>query len=432
MTSIGKEYFWGWALLVVVILPRPGAGKDVTLPIGEVEIVNNYQADFQIHLRHADAPEHRFATWRILSTDKRRKLVHDDKKLVIGGDWEMEIEFGSGVVSPRRIVASVGTHADGTWTMTGGDIHDGLQRSAARWVIPVLVIRYFPVTHGGQELDLRVTEGPSDQSSLRAMKEKCARMTKETLKALEEGSRFRAYKIPYTPPSLRYEITDTIDYFDSVPPDTNKRGRGNYHAILQRANARDYVERRGVKEIWIWGYHSKISEPWESNLSSPHGMDISNSDRDRGDLPIFSKTYTVYHYNYHRATEEAVHNHLHQIECLIRAAHPTLARLFEGERDQWRCGNCHFPPNGVKDYDYHNSRFVESDIEDWRPEGFGVKKPLNRDTWNNRELLYYIYWMRSLPGARNGLTYQRKPLMNWWHWVGDFDDAQLRSLSLVE
>jgi hypothetical protein len=294
------------------------------------------------------------------------------------------------------------------------------------------VIRYFPTTNGGRDLDLRVTEGPPDQGSLPKMKEKCTRLTTETAKALEEGSRFRAYKFPYTPPSLRYEIVDTIDYFDAVPPDPKKKGRSDYHAILKRAGARDYVNDKGVKEIWIWGYHSKTIAPWESNMSSPHGVDISNSDRDRTDLPIFKRTYTVYHYNYHRATEEAVHNHLHQIECLIRDSHPALAKLFEGTPGNWRCGNCHFPPNGVKDYDYHNPRFVDSDIEDWKPEGFGVKKRLNRDTWNDKELNYYVYWMRSLPGERNGLTYKGRALTNWWHLVGDFDEAQQKSISLVK
>ncbi|MEW6745445.1 MAG: hypothetical protein AB1486_22055 [Planctomycetota bacterium] len=51
-------------------------------------------------------------------------------------------------------------------------------------------------------------------------------------------------------------------------------------------------------------------------MSSPHG-DVSNSDRNRSDLPVFTKTYTVYHYNYQRSSHEAVENHTHQIEHLL-------------------------------------------------------------------------------------------------------------------
>ena len=32
---------------------------------------------------------------------------------------------------------------------------------------------------------------------------------------------------------------------------------------------------------------------WEPNMASPFG-DVSNSDRDPGDLPVLKKTYTVY------------------------------------------------------------------------------------------------------------------------------------------
>jgi hypothetical protein len=84
-------------------------------------------------------------TWQIRSTDKRTRLVHEN--LVIRGDWEIEIEFGNGVVSPQRIVAAVGTHEGGTWTATGGDISDGLQRSVATWAVPVLTVqRQFRLT----------------------------------------------------------------------------------------------------------------------------------------------------------------------------------------------------------------------------------------------------------------------------------------------
>jgi len=402
---------------------RPAAAKDPTLPTGEIVIVNNYADKFKIHLRHADAPTKRFASWTIDAETKQARLEYEGRNLVIGGDWEIEIEFGNGVVSDRRVVAKVSTFKDNTWKLTGGDIFDGLQRSTAKWVIPVLVIRYFPTTNHGRDLDLRVTEGPADQGSLEKIKEKCTKMTEQTARALEEGSRFRAYKFVYAPPSLRYEIVDTIDCLEYVPADSNKKGYSDYHAILKRAKLKECLEKRGVKEVWIWGYHSKALAPWESNMSSPHGVDISNSDRDLNDLPVFDRTYTVYHYNYHRATEEAVHNHLHQIECLIRNSNPTVARIFEGEKDNWRCGDCHFPPNGIKDYDYHNARFVESDIEDWKPEGFGAKKRLNRDTWGNKELSWYIYWMQSIPGEGNRLTYRGKPLTNWWRLVGDFDEA---------
>ena len=50
-------------------------------------------------------------------------------------------------------------------------------------------------------------------------------------------------------------------------------------------------------------------------------------------------------------------------------------------------------PNGRHDYDWGNKEFVDSDIEDWKPEGFGEKKPLNCDKWDGDSLKWFVYWM---------------------------------------
>jgi hypothetical protein len=36
-----------------------------------------------------------------------------------------------------------------------------------------------------------------------------------------------------------------------------------------------------------------------------------------------------------------------------------------------------------------------------------------------------------LPGKNNRLSYQGKPLTNWWSFVGDFDEAMKKKLKLV-
>jgi hypothetical protein len=191
------------------------------------------------------------------------------------------------------------------------------------------------------------------------------------------------------------------------------------------------VEDKGIKEVWIWGYHSKELAPWESNMAGPYG-DVSNSDRDQADLPVLKKTYTVYHYNYERGTSEAVHDHIHQIEAIMRRNGRPLWQVFEGKQGAWRAGNCHCPPNAESDYDWSNKRFVESDIEDWKPEGFGQMQKINCDKWDGDGLKWFIYWMRSMPGAGNGLTYEGKKLTNWWIYVGDYDLAVSQAVGLYE
>lgn len=312
---------------------------------------------------------------------------------------------------------------------------DGAESTAAQpgidgpWTVPVLVIRYFPVTADEKNIDIGVTSNVS--APLETIRAKCDRMTRETAEALQEGSRFRAYNNRRAKPSLVYEIVGEREYLEPLPHDPRKKGYPDYRKILEREEIRAWVEEKGVREVWIWGYHSKILAPWESNMASRHG-DVSNSDRDRDDLPILDHTYIVYHYNYERETSEAVHNHIHQIEAVMRHHGRELWQTFEGKRGAWRCGNCHFPPNAERDYDYANPRFVESDIEDWRPDGFGRMKRLNCRQWDCDPLKWYVYWMRSIPGMHNGLTSRGQPLTNWWIFMGDYDVGMEREVGLVE
>jgi len=205
----------------------------------------------------------------------------------------------------------------------------------------------------------------------------------------------------------------------------------DYNAIMQRVHIKYWVEERGIKEVWLWGYHGGVIDLWESNMAGPFG-DISNSDRDPHDLPVLDQTYTVYHYNYGRGPSEAVEDHMHQIEAVLRHVDPHLFwDKFVGQPGEGRCGWAHYPPNGVRDYDWANPTIIETDIEDWTPEGTGQKIRLNSDRWNRDSLTWFIYWMQNLPGRNNGITYRGRPLTNWWIFMGDFDGAMSNGVGLA-
>jgi hypothetical protein len=201
------------------------------------------------------------------------------------------------------------------------------------WTVPILEIRYFPVTADGRKINIDVTSNVG--APLEQIRGKCDRMTRQTMEALSEGSCYHAYSNPAVKPSIQFQVLETKEYLESLPRDAKKPKFPDYRKILEREDIRKWVEEKGVKEVWIWGYHSKDLAPWESNMASPFG-DISNSDRDAKDLPILKKTYTVYHYNYERDTSEAVHNHIHQIEAVMRHHGRELWSIFEGKNGAWR------------------------------------------------------------------------------------------------
>lgn len=299
------------------------------------------------------------------------------------------------------------------------------------WEIPILLIHYFPLRNG--RIDRSIT-GDVD-APLEQIRRHCAQTTQGVAEALQTGSIYHGYKDPTAQPSLRYPIVDSLEFLEPLPT-WRKPGHRvpmtDYNAILNRINIREWVLEKGIKEVWIWGYHGGVIDLWESNMASRWG-DISNSDRDPSDLPVLEKSYTVYHYNYQRGPSEAVEDHMHQFEAVFRHIDPELFwDRFVGKTGEGRCGWAHYPPNGVQDYDWRNPNYVWTDIEDWRPEGGGQKIRINSDRWNRDSLQWFIYWMQNVPGANNGLSLRGRSLTNWWNFIGEWDTMMTKRAGLME
>jgi hypothetical protein len=317
----------------------------------------------------------------------------------------------------------------------------------APFEIPVLVLSYFPTN--GDRLDIRATGDWG--ASLADTRAKTQRQTREIMQALEQGSRYHGYTNPAAKPSLKYRVTNSLEFLRPLPTFAKPGHRTpmtDYARIMTEVNIRDWVEKRGVREVWIWGYHGGKVDLWESNMSSPFG-DVSNSDRDPRDLPVLSRTYTVYHYNYQRGTSEAVEDHIHQIEAVLNAidgrdrtppaqwTNLLFWGRFVGSDRTLKivnpgCGWAHYPPNGERDYDWANPRYVLTDIEDWKPDGTGRKQSLNCERWGGNSLKWFVYWMQNLPGQDNGLSFQGKRLRNWWVFLGDYDTAKRQKMKLAQ
>ncbi len=296
--------------------------------------------------------------------------------------------------------------------------------------IPVLLVSYFPVK--GERIDIAQTGDVG--APLVDVRGHIIETTARVIEALEKGSAYHGYKDPAATPSLHYNIAGSIEFLGplpTVPKPGDRAPMTDYNTIMKRIDIRYWVEQRGVREVWLWGYHGGVVGIWESNMAGPYG-DISNSDRRLDDLPLLSHTYTVYNYNYQRGVSEAVEDHMHQIEAVLRHIDPHLFwSLFVGGDKGPRCGWAHYPPNASADYDWSNTSAVLTDIETWNPDTPLRRKRLNCERWNGSSLGWFVYWMQNLPGADNGLSYQGRPLTNWWTFVGNFDEVMAQRLGLA-
>ncbi|MEP7339126.1 MAG: LamG-like jellyroll fold domain-containing protein [Acidobacteriota bacterium] len=319
--------------------------------------------------------------------------------------------------------------------------------------MPVVIIRYFP-TRDGVNLDPVATGTTSTLAGLKSTVEQIERQHKFML---EEGSRFRGYGNAAAPPALGYQIIKTITVYEEVPPGFDAGGGAyfpDYNQILSRFGGENFVNNLGVKEFWIVQQHHGRVGINESNMSSPTTGDISNSFRTNGDQPIYNKTYVTYGINFTRSQAEATHNHGHQLESILSHVN----QLRDGNTTLWwqqfaraannppaRCGNTHFPPNALVDYDYTNLNLVASDILNWQPAG-GPTTMVNANTWGNVpyawpggtapsqevESKWYIFWFQSMAGRGNAIPYNSNRLTNWWQFTADWDAAIQGGLGLHE
>ena len=335
------------------------------------------------------------------------------------------------------------------------------------WEIPVVIVQFFPT------LDSTYIEWetPWEKVTLEEIKLRTNIFSKRVKFAVEEGSRYHGYQDSTALPSLGYRIIEIINIYEHMPMSDNicwwnpTNHYPDYNKVFQRINAEHYVNNLGVKEFWIWYCGFKINgigyELPESNHSSPITGDVSNSERNNNDMPIYDFSYITYIFGWQLHHAYAIHNVGHQIESMLSFVNgkqdgnnDLFIHKFCGmdSTETWttgRCGWTHMPPNTNLDYIYDDTTLVLSDCEDWTPDKTGEHKLVNVNTWQNlpyifpdepedwtpddspyhinfpkAETNFYIYWRQNIPGYQNNIAYgENGNITNWWQFISDWDNS---------
>lgn len=197
------------------------------------------------------------------------------------------------------------------------------------------------------------------------------------------------------------------------------------------------VESGEIDEVWMMGL--PYFGYWESAMAGRDAFYINGGVYDQ---VLCRRRFAIMGFNVERGVAEMLHDVTHRAES-------TMARIYGGwEADRlttnWArfaanrkqsgtaaVGTCHYPPNGEKDYDYANKRFVESTADDWLhyPNLTGRKRTFNCDEWGkphkdqrgnpDYHRNYQRWWFTHLPKAP-GVNADGR-LNNWWEYIYNFN-----------
>ena len=97
-------------------------------------------------------------------------------------------------------------------------------------------------------------------------------------------------------------------------------------------------------------------------------------------------------------------------------------------------GNIHFPPNGIKDYDWINKTKVTSYADAWKNYPYITEnnsRIVDCHEWKCSHLGYMTWWMRHIPHFK-GINPEDGKLNNWWHYVVDYNAAVKKESKLIK
>ena len=201
----------------------------------------------------------------------------------------------------------------------------------------------------------------------------------------------------------------------------------DYVHIIEQLNLDDSVRKGEVDEVVIWG--APYFGYYESQMAGAGAYWCNSPGIPRPGTP----KYVMMGLNYERGVAEAIHSFGHRAESILTHVYGSwnsgtnvqhlwdkFTRYNKDAPGMAACGNVHFPPNGVADYDYANTTLVLSAADDWLlnyPNFQGTKRKFSAAEWNYDQRQYLIWWYRHMP-QKSG-RYSDGKLNNWWCYIVD-------------
>lgn len=185
------------------------------------------------------------------------------------------------------------------------------------------------------------------------------------------------------------------------------------------------VESGAIDEVWLFGH--PYGGYYESIMGG-HGAFWCNAPPLAGTEGC-SRKFVIMGFNFERGVGEMLEDLGHRAESMLYKVFEKTrgdANLFERftrydktHPERAECGNVHFAPNSIRDYDWGNPRPVLSRCDTWYnyPDLSGESRLVNCAEWGNGDIrAHHCWWFKHFPhiqGETNGIA------NNWWRYVID-------------
>jgi hypothetical protein len=208
----------------------------------------------------------------------------------------------------------------------------------------------------------------------------------------------------------------------------------DYHALLDEFDVIRKINSGAIDEVWLFGfpyagyYESIMVGPGAFWCNAPPLQHRAGAGR-AGTSPAPTRRFVIMGFNYERGAGEMLEDLGHRAESI-------MSKVFEhtrGEANLWErftrhdkthpgraeCGNVHFAPNSLRDYDWGDTRPVKSKCDDWLnfPHFTGATRTVNCNEWGDGDIrLHHLWWFKHFPhveGETNGIA------NNWWTYILD-------------
>ncbi len=197
----------------------------------------------------------------------------------------------------------------------------------------------------------------------------------------------------------------------------------DYLQLVHEFQMIERINRDEIDEVWLMGM--PYAGYWESTMAGPDAFWCNSSPLQGTEAA--RKRFVIMGFNYERGVGEMLESMGHRIESIMREVyrrHPAPVNYYEQfirydkkYPGQAECGNVHFAPNSLKDYDWGNPRAVESYCDDWLnfPNLTRQKRTVTCAEWGNGDIrLHHLWWMKHMPhvaGQIDGIS------NNWWTYI---------------